>query len=117
MSYIVILMSFTAISPSIGYGQTRSKISQYLKDYSVRVMHCGLLLLFTFYSNTTNSDKNTLFGTFFDKNQTKRARIIKGWFKYMTDCKNFPDHLIYSSRKMAASRSLSPRIPGVTLIL
>jgi hypothetical protein len=54
-------------------------------------MHCGLLLLFTFYSNTTNSDKNTLFGTFFDKNQTKRARIIKGWFKYMTDCKNFPD--------------------------
>ena len=52
-----------------------------------------------------------------DKNHTKRARIRKGWFKYMTDCKNFPDHLIYSSRKMAASRSLSPRIPGVTLIL
>jgi hypothetical protein len=50
-----------------------------------------------------------------DKNQTKRARIIKGWFKYVTDCKNCPDHLIYSSRKMAASRSLSPRIPGVTL--
>jgi hypothetical protein len=22
-------------------------------------MHCGLLLLFTFYLNTTNSDKNT----------------------------------------------------------
>ena len=53
----------------------------------------------------------------YDKNHTKGARIIKGWFKYMTDCKNFPDHLIYSSRKMAASRSLSPRIPGVTLIL
>jgi hypothetical protein len=35
----------------------------------------------------------------------------------MTDCKYFPDHLIYSTRKMAASRSLSPRIPGVTLIL
>jgi hypothetical protein len=50
-----------------------------------------------------------------DKNHTKRASIIKGWFKYMTDCKNFPDHRIYSSRKMAASRSLSPRIPGVTL--
>jgi hypothetical protein len=32
----------------------------------------------------------------------------------MTDCKNFPDHLINSSRKMAASTSLSPRIPGVT---
>jgi hypothetical protein len=30
---------------------------------------------------------------------------MKGWFKYMTDCKNFPDHLIYSSRKMAASRT------------
>jgi hypothetical protein len=28
-----------------------------------------------------------------DKNQTKRAKIIKGWFKYMTDCKHFPDHL------------------------
>jgi hypothetical protein len=33
-----------------------------------------------------------------DKNHTKRARITKGWFKYMTDCKNFPDHLTYSSR-------------------
>ena len=42
---------------------------------------------------------------------------MNGWFKYMTDCKKFPDHLIYSSRKMAASRSLSLRIPGVTLIL
>jgi hypothetical protein len=51
-----------------------------------------------------------------DKNQTKTARVIKGWFKYMTDFKNFPDHLIYSSRNMATSRSLSPRIPGVTLI-
>jgi hypothetical protein len=35
----------------------------------------------------------------------------------MTDSKHFPDHLIYSTRKMAASRSLSPRMPGVTLIL
>ena len=52
-----------------------------------------------------------------DKKHTKRARIIKGWFKYMTDCKNFPDHPIYSSRKMAASRNLSPQIPDVTLIL
>jgi hypothetical protein len=84
---------------------------------SCRVMHCGLLLLFTFYSNTTNSDKNTLCVTFLIKIRQKRARIIKGWFKYMTDCKHFPDHLIYSSRKMATSRSLSPRIPGVTLIL
>ena len=31
----------------------------------------GLLLLFTFYSNTTNSDKNTLFGTFLIKSDKK----------------------------------------------
>ena len=30
----------------------------------------------------------------------------------MTDCKHFPDHLIYSSRKMAARRSLSREFPG-----
>jgi hypothetical protein len=47
-------------------------------------MHCRLLLLFTFYSNTTNSDTITLFGTFLIKIRQKRARIIKGWFKYMT---------------------------------
>jgi hypothetical protein len=54
-------------------------------------MHCGLLLLFTFYLNTTNSDKKYLVWYISDKNHTKRARIIKGWFKSMTDCKNFPE--------------------------
>jgi hypothetical protein len=35
----------------------------------------------------------------------------------MTDCKRFPDHLVYSSRKMAANTSLSLRTPGVALII
>jgi hypothetical protein len=37
------------------------------------VMHCGLLLLFTFYSNTTNSD--TLFGTFLIKIRQKEKGL------------------------------------------
>jgi hypothetical protein len=40
-------------------------------------MHCGLLLLFTFYLNTTNSDKNTLFGTFLIKITQKEQGLEK----------------------------------------
>jgi hypothetical protein len=40
-------------------------------------MHCGLLLLFTFYSNTTNSDQNTLFGTFLIKIRQKEQGLEK----------------------------------------
>jgi transcriptional regulator len=47
-----------------------------LKD-SVRVMHCRLSLLFTFYSNTTNSDKNTSFGTFLIKITQKEQGLEK----------------------------------------
>jgi hypothetical protein len=50
-------------------------------------MHCGLLLLFTFYSNTTNSDKNTLFGTFQIKIRKKdpgffqSKNFLQDWFR------------------------------------
>ena len=39
------------------------------------VMHCGLLLLFTCYLNATNSDKNTLFGTFLIK-ITQKEQVL-----------------------------------------
>jgi hypothetical protein len=51
-------------------------------------MHCGLLLLFTFYFiNTTSSDKNTLFGTFLIKITQKeqvlgtghKVCVLEGW--------------------------------------
>jgi hypothetical protein len=44
-------------------------------------MHCGLLLLFTFYSNTENSDKNTLFGTSLIKIRQKEQGLWSrgGW--------------------------------------
>ena len=42
----------------------------------------------------TQLEKNTLF---LIKIRQKRARIIKGWFKYMTDCKNLPDNLFVPS--------------------